>query len=357
MKRNESIQGSRASLLWTLIFFALIQVSLVGWVQALRPSPGYDPEYAQKLAKLRSRLRETGRPSSLTFAFGSSRVATGLQPESLVESQTQTSARLFNFGICRWVNPTAQAIVLNRLLRAGLQPDFVVFEVFPAYLGFERVQNPDPIRLGWDDLSVLDRYVEHPVMERLNWLGLRAVPAFSGRFVLLERWAPQWIRGDATVGFNWANLGNWGWTSLPHYARQYGLSHDVAQGYRQLLETWSADRASRQAYGEVLELCHRKGIGAALILMPEHSQIRGYYPPHVEAKLQTILDGLRNQFGAVVIDARTWADDQSFVDGIHLTHEGAKKFTRLLNAKALEPLIMPMLAARNAAAGRTASAP
>src|SRR4051794_27296460 len=93
-------RNAAAPLAWGLGIFLTSQLVLLllcteGW----RPELG-DPEYGRKLACLRARLAEyPGR--RLAVALGSSRVALGLRPALLEESQQSSGGRplLFNFGI------------------------------------------------------------------------------------------------------------------------------------------------------------------------------------------------------------------------------------------------------------------
>src|SRR6266849_2901937 len=100
-------------------------------------------------------------------------------------------------------------------------------------------------------------------------------------------------------------------------------------------------------YHDMLQFCREKRIGAGLILMPEHSRLRNWYTPASEQRLQTALKDLGMKFGAPVIDARAWMSDENFVDGVHLTHQGASAFTQLFDTKVIRPVITPKLTASN----------
>jgi hypothetical protein len=66
---------------------------------------------------------------------------------------------------------------------------------------------------------------------------------------------------------------------------------------------------------------------AALVLMPEGTYFRGWYPPHAEPLIRGLLSDLRKDYGVEVIDARRWIGDDGFWDSHHLVDTGATAFT------------------------------
>ena len=72
-----------------------------------------------------------------------------------------------------------------------------------------------------------------------------------------------------------------------------------------------------------LELCRACGVPAALVLMPEGTDFRAWYPPAVAAALADLLTGLAAEFGVSLIDARPWLSDEAFSDGHHMLPDGA----------------------------------
>ena len=70
--------------------------------------------------------------------------------------------------------------------------------------------------------------------------------------------------------------------------------------------------------------------------MPEGTWYRSWYGTGVEHELQAFLGGLRDQFGADVVDARTWVADEEFNDSHHLLQSGAACFTDRLTQEGVD---------------------
>ena len=341
-RKRDLIRRASVALVCAVISFALIQCALIALIESWRPRPAYDPEYAHKLAQLHARLAETKDGGPLVVVFGSSRIATGFRPESLASTQNPEpgTPRIFNIGICQWVSPATQSIVLHRLLRQGIRPDYVLFEIFPAVIaaGPEPVNSLNLTRLDWSDLEIVRPYATASLKQRVNWVVARVVPAFSERFLLLSRYAPKWVEQNKEVNFNWARLGDWGWTCLPNYNVAYGVTKQIKAGYKPALEQCFMSETSRRIYQDMFEFCRKSNIGVGLVLMPEHGEFRELYSPASEQRLQTSLNDLKARFDGSIIDARAWMPNGAFVEGVHLTHAGAAAFTQIFDTKVLQPM-------------------
>ncbi len=341
-RKANSIRGARTTVFSALISLALIQLALVGLIASWEPRPAHDPEYAHKLSQLRARLSQTTTSGPLILVLGSSRIATGFHPEILPRMQKSgpQTARIFNLGICQWVEPATQSIILHRVLRQKIRPDYVLFEIFPAVVsaGPEQVIALNLTRLDWHDLEVVRPYTARWMRQRVNWMGTQWLPAFSERFLLLSRYAPKWVELNNAVNFNWARLGDWGWTCLPNYNATYGVSNERKTAYKVRLGQAFMSETSRQIYQDMFDFCRKSNIRVGLILMPEHSQFRELYTPASTARLQAAFDDLATRFEIPVIDARTWMPDEAFVEGVHLTHAGAAAFTQIFDTKVLQPM-------------------
>jgi hypothetical protein len=102
-----------------------------------------------------------------------------------------------------------------------------------------------------------------------------------------------------------------------HARREYCLAFD---GYH---VTALADLALR----ELLDLCRREQISAALFLMPEGSSFRSWYPPAAHEEINAYLDRLCRLYDIHVYNTTTWCVDGDFVDGHHLLCEPAVRFS------------------------------
>ena len=343
-RKAKSIRGARTALFCALLSFVFMQWTLLVLIQSWKPRPAHDPEYAHKLSQLRARLSQTKTSGPLILVLGSSRIATGFRPEILPRMQKSgpQTARIFNLGICQWVEPATQSIILHRVLRERIRPDCVLFEIFPAIVsaGPEQLITLNLTRVDWQDLEVVRPYTASWLRQRVNWMGTRWVPAFSQRFLLLSRYAPKWVELNKAVNFNWARLGDWGWTCLPNYNLRYPITNERKAAYKVRLGHAFMSETSRQIYQDMFEFCRKSNIAVGLVLMPEHSQFRELYTPASEARLQEAFNDLGARFDVPVVDARTWMPDEAFVEGVHLTHAGAAAFTQLFDAKIIQPTLL-----------------
>src|SRR5262249_35831439 len=94
-----------------------------------------------------------------------------------------------------------------------------------------------------------------------------------------------------------------------------------------------------QSLRELLELSRREGIDAALVLMPEGTEFRSWYPSGAWASVQSFLTDLSREYAAPIINAREWVPDTDFLDSHHLLPRGANTFTTRLGREGLAPLL------------------
>jgi hypothetical protein len=88
---------------------------------------------------------------------------------------------------------------------------------------------------------------------------------------------------------------------------------------------------------DLLETCRAAGVRAALVLTPESSEFRGWYPEPGRSRITPVLAELAREFGVPLFDGREWAPDELIGDGHHTTGTGADLFTDRLTREALAP--------------------
>jgi hypothetical protein len=354
--------------LWALTCFFSLQLGLAAaiecWLMRLR-----DPFYAGKSARLH-RLAEDGngdlarrssdwtlniahrppheRSSTLIVMLGSSRTAYGMNGRQVSEYLTREHGRpmtVFNFGIPA-AGPLSQLLSLNRLLEEGIRPDLLLVEVLPPLLAG---QGPMPVEANWliahrlklGELTIMERQGYRVKELRRDWWQAWPVPWFSHRFALVSRWLPIWLpwnlREDWTDGPD-----AWGWTPTrvvdptpEGYRRVVEIARRQYQGY---LSSFRLSEPTCRAQRELLEICRREQIPVALVLMPEGSLFRSWYPPATWQTIQAFLDGLQADYGVALIDARRWIADDYFSDTHHLLCEGSTLFSERLG-KELETML------------------
>jgi hypothetical protein len=337
----------RDAIVWALASFGGLQfllcMTIDVWEPALR-----DPEFARKLALLRQRLAESNG-EGLVVALGTSRTAFGICGglTKHPEVDEDRPRLVFNYGVVGG-GPLYELVFLRRLLSDGICPELILIEVHPPLLnavdGLRVALSPDAIRCDAGDLRVQLRHVDRPGPLALQWLRLRLAPCHWYRHAMLSRAAPSWVTADpelAMQGFNRPD--GFGWAASP-----WGLPTDTERrrrsvwtfdAYAPAVANFAVSREADGALREMLEVCDRAGIGAALILMPEESTYRRLFSQRTKERTETYLDQLCAEFRVPLIDARGWCDDEDFCDGQHLVAAGAERFTAQLDTRTLRPIL------------------
>jgi hypothetical protein len=344
---------ARADLAWLAAGFAALQVGLAvaaDWLPAVR-----DPVYADKVARLRARLADPGRPFTVVM-LGSSRTAYGLRGAVLEERLSHALGRpavAFNFGQFA-AGPVGARLTLERLLADGIRPDVVLAEVPPAFLagqpgGGGELDKVAATRLRRDELPLVAQYGVPGEGLARDWWQARLMPWYAFRFNLVSGVAPQLL--PVHLRQNWGRVtdaAGWGahtahrWTPANRQAVTAAARHSLTAG----LAGFQLGGPSCQALHDLLGRCRAEGLPAALVFMPESAEYRGWYPPDAWAAIEAFVDGLGRDYGATVINARAWVADDHFSDGHHLFAAGAVAFTARLG-----PHVTRLLAPNGVARG------
>lgn len=335
------------TLAWSAFWFLAAQLA-IGTVLHSRPEIA-DPEFGRKLADLRAAIaREPERP--LVLMLGSSRVATGFRPDSLPRPLTKTkdgwAPLVFNFAQVG-SGPEMAHLSLQRLLSAGIKPDWVFLELWPPTWGVERGPKEfmDQINVGCLDrqeVALIGGYLRRPRRLYREWWKKQLVPLVENRAALIRHLAPSWNLTPTEPDHRCRNLDRLGWWSpmtevepeeharlVERYQRIY------ARRLRQFQVAGTPDRALR----EIVALCDRERIRATVVVLPEAEVFRGLYPEPAQRAVKTYLDRIARECRVQVVDARDWVDDLGFMDGHHLLPAGATAFTRRLGREVLQPLL------------------
>jgi hypothetical protein len=324
-------------LLSAVLGFVAVQAVLVWLVERRMPSLR-DPQYGSRLALLRRRLAAApGRP--LVLFMGTSRTLNGVRP-SLLPAGPVVS---FNFGQCA-SGPLRQVLILRRLLRAGIRPAHIYLEVLPAQL--PGVGEADLLLSqrwpGLGDWGTFRRY--WPAMySRRRWWGKNLLPCVSLRDRLvccLLPWArPPWARPGRGDGSEADDDGFFGFDETVSGAALARWRAKVRASAAVPLARFTIRAGPDRALRHFLSLCRRRRIPVSLLLLPEGSECRSWYPPFALARLNDYLDGVRREYGVEVVDARRWVGDEGFSDSVHLLPRGADVFTRRFGREVYQPLL------------------
>ncbi len=318
--------------------------------QAIRNEwvPLRDPIYFDKLDLLRTHpvfFQPPGEGRPLTvLCLGSSRTLNAVDPDILgprLSAELGRPVEVFNFGQAG-AGPVTVAVYARRLIAAGAKPDVVLIEVHPAFLAGQRPDPPEtrwllPVRLRPEELPLV-RAMGFPADDPpAHGLRGRLAPWYEYRYLIVDRYAPWLLMGGKLNAGHEPNARGFARNApvAPHDART--LLALTQRQYADYMPGFRPNGCGVNAVRDTLEQCRAAGWRAALVLMPESSAFRGWYDPAGYRQVDAVVGGLAAEFGAGVIDARTWVADELVADGHHLTGAGADVLTEKLARDALAP--------------------
>jgi hypothetical protein len=337
-RRNQSDprRHGRAAIVWGLVvYFAAIIAQAAGFDS--RPEL-YDIEYATRLALLRTRIAEApDRP--LLLVIGSSRTCMGFAPEQLPPLTDASGAKVlpFNFGHVG-AGPLMNLMDVSRMLADGIRPRWVFVEMMPTFVSHEGMAFIS-LHTAARDLRVLRDYMQwHRLYGDYALRRLWQAPRYSGE--LMRAVAPDLAPDPPTTSSKLLPLG--GCTYLKDDVtpadreRSTELARKNLQGFLQKFQVspW-ADGATRT----LLTRLRAEGIQTGLLLMPEGTILKSWYPPGAETQLNHYCAAVSRAYGAPVVDARTWLADDEMADQHHALKRGAAAFTARLGREVFRPYV------------------
>jgi len=336
--RSRRLRGcGRKVMLWVLFWYVAFQMVPTFLKDRWhRIGPYYELNKWPALERLVA--EEPNRP--LLVMVGSSRTAWAFQASAL-DGMPDSDGRpmlVYNFGVPS-TGPCFQLFCLRDMLAKGIRPRFLLIEFLPALLCEARrgVLSEDSM-LEFESLSLHRMWQWIPYLHRPKkwvnlWLEARIAPCYTFRNHLLGE-----LKALAT-GQPMPKHGpfdNRGWhIALPMIEP---LVHENAlraarAGYGPGLMKFRLGKTQYRAIRELLDLCRREKIPAALVLMPEDSNFRSWYSPEAKTAIRNLLDELKQTYGVEVIDAQCWLPDYDFEDGHHALLDGALIFTRRIRSE------------------------
>jgi hypothetical protein len=338
---------AKTALLWGMLAFLAGQGILAYVVSRSHPEIR-DPEYGYRLRRLREQ-KAAAPDCPLFLILGSSRTLSGICPPSLPPwpADAGTEPRVFNFSQLG-SGPVRELLTLRRLLAAGYRPDWLLLEVWPPFwpqqgywLDEGHIMQQD---LRPEDLFVVSRYFadRSKALEKLAAETLLPVTALRSNILarcaasLLspdQRWREKrfafWQDGEPSGWRPWLEHG----TAEDFRARIPGVQTQT----KPCLDHFSISDTTDRALREILEECRRQHTKAALILMPEHSELRRWYTPAAQEQINAYLDRLKREYQVPIFDTRTWVEDEAFHDLTHMAPPAAPPFTLRLGRELLWP--------------------
>jgi hypothetical protein len=349
MSSRRWIPQARGDLLWAALSFAVLQlglaVAIACWLPQLR-----DPSYGYRIGSLVRRSAEGNGRATTVVMLGSSRTAFGLRAAragELVRRQAGRPVVVFNFGTYG-AGPVMELVTLKRLRAAGVRPDLLLVEVSPFFLaGQEQVpyetSHISTARLTLDELRLVRQYGPPGWDPGPGWCQAWPVPWYTHRFALLSWAAPTWLPAQLRED-TWRHADDSG-TPEPYRPpittagqRQQTVER-VRRQFGEYLSGFRVGGPGCRALRDLLELGRAEQIPMMLVLVPEGTAFRSWYPPAGLAEAEAFLAGLSREFGAPLVDARGWVDDDGFSDSHHMLPEGGEAFSERLAREVLGPAL------------------
>lgn len=304
-----------------------------------------DPEFGHRLHRLRS-LRQQHPHRPLVVAVGSSRTQMGFSPAAMTLPDEPGSPLVFNCGQAG-AGPLHLRLTLERLLDAGVKPDFLLVEFFPAAFAgdgaAEDLVRPIVNRLSLADVRHLEPYSVNPTRLRREWAAARLNTWHTSRLVLMSHWKASWLPWQHRFAFQWEQMDPFGFTPYPHEVmppgeREAGLLR-VREQYGDRFGSFHVGRTSDRAMRDLLMRCREVGIRVGLYPMPESPAFTAWFSPETRTRAEAYRDGLAREFGAAVFDATAGFSEDDFADGHHMLRHAAARFSRRLAEEHLEPWV------------------
>ena len=334
-----------------LVLVAVVQAGF-GLAVHAEWSPLRDPVYFDKARLLRTHgafltgANPPGDKPTTLLLVGSSRTLNAVDARAASDRLSNHLGRpveVFNFAQAG-AGPVTNAVYVRRLVAEGVRPDFALVEVHPVFLAGQR---PDPPEGRWL-LPFRLRPAELPVVRAMGFpaaappthgpRGLVA-PLYEYRFLILDRYAPGLLMDNNRLNGGHESDG-WGFARLADAVapadREVLLAKTRGQ-YADYLPGFRPTGPGVAALRDTLDQCRAAGWTAGLVLMPESSELRGWYDPAGLRELDRLLADLATEYRVPVFDCRRWVPDDETADGHHLTGPGADRLTERLAREGLAP--------------------
>jgi hypothetical protein len=330
--------SGRAILLWVLAWYIVIQVPILlikdRW-QTIGPN-----HEARKWPALHERMAQDAE-QPLVLMLGSSRTCWAFKAGSLhgKPGPDQRPLRVYNFGIPA-TGPIHELLYLQDMLAEGIRPRLLLVEFLPPLLCVPQrgsLSEENMKGAAWisgRDFVRLLPYLSRPGRRGREWLQTRIAPWYAFRREI-QCTAQQWALGIPPPREH--PLDESGWHTMepvPFPATERARLVEMAHvGFSPSLSNFHLSEKASQALHELLALCSRERIPAALVVMPESSEFRSWYSTEARTLTRGLLAELSRTYDAPIIDAEEWLADEDFEDGQHVLAHGAEEFTQRLGAE------------------------
>jgi hypothetical protein len=335
-------QTARTAIRLGLTAFLLAQLGLSVAVETVKPE-WRDPEFGVRIHRLHQ-LRDRFPQRPLVVVLGSSRTQMGLRPLEMDFPQWQSPPLVFNFGQAG-AGPLLELLTLERVLRDGIKPEYLLVEVFrPTLYGGgpdERSIPQAETRLGLRDLAFLEPYGGSS--ERLwhFWMVSRIAPWSTYRHFMIGHWLADWQPYRIRMHHTWDQIDSHGSQPFPFEAAAGNFRTAWIETYRGLYgraaQRGTVGKFADRTLRDLVARCRKEGIAVAFFAMPEGPAFQSWYPIEVKAAINAYLQSLGRELHVPFFDFTAGFAETEFADSHHLLEAGASRFTRKFTKECLRP--------------------
>jgi hypothetical protein len=342
-RRRAVAQRARAELLSGLVALAVVFAGVAALFEWVFPDV-VDPNYCLRLRQLRRTEAAARGPRRLVVALGSSLTYQGLDAAALDRPLSEAMGEpvtVLNMALPNHLFAT-QLLTWRRLQRDGVRPDVLLVEVLPALLIDESLHVNElrlpANRLCWADMKVIRPYRgdTRPHLKREVGLAV-AGSLYTRRYAVAQALAPDLVPSvdDNNGQLVWMLKGRP--PTLPAEVRAR-LLETARANCTYLLREFRPGRFA--TVRELLASARTAGVPTALVIMPDGPALHTWYPPGVLDRVETCVNTLAIEYGAEIINARDWFDDEEdFYDSHHMQSPAADRFTERIGREHILPLL------------------
>jgi hypothetical protein len=200
----------------------------------------------------------------------------------------------------------------------------------------------DSARLDVEEMAAVYPFYHHSYKVLGPWLAARILPAYRHQAELRNSIALD-VPSEITLPsehHGWRATG--GPESPEELQRNLQLAFNQYQG---VLADPVLEAQPARALHNLLAFCSQQHIPAALVIPPESAFFRNAYQD-TYGETEDYIGRIAVEFDVPLYDARTWVDDDGFLDGHHLWVKGADQFTQRFEREAFLPALRRLGAER-----------
>ena len=245
--------------------------------------------------------------------------------------------------------PLLELLALERLLKAGVRPDLLLLEVFPALYNKPHDRSLEEVwfqegRLRHAEVTELRPFHSNTRRIWRRWLRFRLQP-WGG----IERTLEDYLdplspdHPDHHGDYDMTVIDPHGWE--PHF--KTGITDAQREHYKEVARVqynpamgpFEPASNAFAALNAILDTCKQIDLPVVMVMMPEGPYFRSFYPAGMQEQFEARFAEVSKERSVLLINARDWLTEQELYDSHHALPAGAAHFSDRLQAEVLAPLL------------------